>query len=92
MSFFCVHGLLIGSFSSGGDNLCDRVRVKLGTSVLGKGGFSGFLAVACGKKFVWYQLAYKYFAAAAAGGEARTINSASLNTYNPNCGQVIFFP
>ncbi|KAH7717103.1 hypothetical protein AAVH_15465 [Aphelenchoides avenae] len=55
-------------------------------------GFAGFAAVACGKKFVWYQLGYKYFAAAAVGGDALAINSTSINSYNPNCGQIIFFP
>lgn len=79
--------------SSGGDDLCDRVRSKLDASVSGgKDGFWGFTAVACGKKFVWYQLAYERFAAAAVAGKARLINSKAVNSYNPNCGQIIFFP
>lgn len=60
--------------------------------MLRNGGFTRFIAVACGKKFVWYQLAYKYFTAAAIAGKARVITSTTVNSYNPNCGQIIFFP
>ncbi|KAH7709625.1 hypothetical protein AAVH_23101 [Aphelenchoides avenae] len=83
---------LLDHVFSGGDDLCERVKAKLSKNVFGQGGFKGFAAVACGKKFVWYQLGYKYFAAAATGGDARAVSSATVDSYNPNCGQIIFFP
>ncbi|KAH7697947.1 hypothetical protein AAVH_34963 [Aphelenchoides avenae] len=61
-------------------------------NVTGKGGFSAVAAVKCGRQFVWYELGYRYFAAAGVSNENYAITSGSVDSYNANCGQIMFFP
>lgn len=48
-------------------------------TLFGNGGFS---AVKCGRKFVWYEIGDRYFAAAGVSKRDYLITSAKVDTYN----------
>lgn len=52
--------------------------------------FRAVVAIKCAKKFVWYELGYRYFEAA--WTNAVTISSSHGNEYSFKCGTTLVFP
>ncbi|KAH7710065.1 hypothetical protein AAVH_22643 [Aphelenchoides avenae] len=84
-------------FSSKTQDLCkvatEEIEKAVDKNVFGlKGGFSGLAVVRCGRRFVWYQLGYRYFTVGRSAGPIFALVSANDMTYNANCGQIFLFP
>lgn len=73
----------------GNGDLCDRLKKAVAIDV---NNFGGIVAVKCGYKFVWYQLAYEYFHAAASSAKGKAAWETDNGGYDAKCGQIFFFP
>ncbi|KAH7714117.1 hypothetical protein AAVH_18512 [Aphelenchoides avenae] len=76
-------------FGKNNGNLCDRLKTAT-KGDLNK--FGGIVAVKCGYEFVWYELAYEYFHAAASSVKGEATWETHNGSYDANCGQIFFFP
>lgn len=61
-----------------------------GVDLEANSGVGAVAAVKCGYHFVWYQLAYSYFHAAATNSPYTFASDG--NKYDANCGQLVLFP
>ncbi|KAH7708511.1 hypothetical protein AAVH_24233 [Aphelenchoides avenae] len=51
---------------------------------------SAFVVVTCGYEFVWYELGYRYYLAAASTSPY-TLTTGQDNVYSAKCGQIVLF-
>ncbi|KAH7669954.1 hypothetical protein AAVH_18509 [Aphelenchoides avenae] len=79
-------------FAKSKGDLCDRLKSVLESNGGDVDKFGGIVAVKCGYKFVWYQLAYEYSHAAASSLEVEAAWETGHGSYDAKCGQIFFFP
>ncbi|KAH7711173.1 hypothetical protein AAVH_21532 [Aphelenchoides avenae] len=85
--------ILDKTFSSTSNDLCETAAMAL-QDVLGlrvNETASALVAVACGYKFVWYELGYAYFPAANSTSPY-TLTTRQNSDYSSKCGQIVLFP
>ncbi|KAH7713526.1 hypothetical protein AAVH_19113 [Aphelenchoides avenae] len=86
------------------EDTCDHVQLMMDSSTLGRSGsylgqtytreasgFTAVLAVRCTNEFVWYELGWRYYAAAVTTASDYVISRAD-GEYSNSCGQLIFLP
>ncbi|KAH7715855.1 hypothetical protein AAVH_16769 [Aphelenchoides avenae] len=71
-------------------NITERVMGSTVDAALRK--FRAVIAIKCARKFVWYELGYRYFQAAWTNAVAIPTSYPSANDYSYKCGNTVVFP